>query len=263
MLTFIKLGGSLITDKRVESSFHPEILSNLAAEIHDALRDDDQLQILVAHGSGSFGHFAASRYGTMQGVKTPDQWRGFAEVATVAAKLNYLVANSLSEAGVPVWRLQPSASAHCADGVIIDLALQPIRTALDNQIVPLLYGDVALDTVRGGTIISTEAIFYYLAQHLPVRSILLLGEVDGVYDASGAVIPIIKPSTFAAIQPSLGGSAGVDVTGGMAAKVREMLSLVELSSNLSVRVMNGTENGLLYRTLLNQSNSGTLISSDI
>lgn len=262
MLTFVKLGGSLITDKRVENSFRPEVLSYLAAEIHDALRDDDQLQILLAHGSGSFGHFAASRYGTIEGVKNAEQWRGFAEVATVAAELNYLVAKLLAGAGVPIWRLQPSASAICADGVITEMALEPIRVALSNRLVPLLYGDVALDTIRGGTIVSTETIFYYLAEHLPVRSILLLGEVDGVYDSDGDVVCMITSSTFSEVEASLGGSAGVDVTGGMSAKVRDMLLLTELPSKASVRVMNGMQRGLLYRALMGNSNDGTLIASD-
>ena len=111
MLTFVKLGGSLVTDKRVENSFRSEAASRVAAELASALRQSPDVRLLVGHGSGSFGHVAAERFGTMAGVHSPEQWRGFAHVATVAAELNYLIAKTLDEAGVPVWRMQPSASA--------------------------------------------------------------------------------------------------------------------------------------------------------
>lgn len=259
MLTFVKLGGSLITDKRAENTFRPDVMARIATELAAALSRRDNLRLVLGHGSGSFGHVAAKRYGTMQGVHTPEQWRGFAHVATVASQLSQLVANSLFEASVPVWRLQPSASARSTNGVLVEMALAPLQAALEHGLVPLVHGDVALDDTRGGTIISTETIFFYLAQHLPVDQILLLGEVEGVYDHNGVVIPEITPANYDAIESALGGSAGTDVTGGMETKVRDMLALVKSLPNLSIRIMDGREPGLLERTLLGQAHPGTLL----
>src|SRR5690349_2801409 len=118
MLTFVKLGGSLVTDKRVENTFRPEAAERVAAELQAALTQNSDLRLLVGHGSGSFGHVAAKRYGTMQGVHTAEEWRGFAHVATVAAELNHLMAKTLDAAGVPVWRMQTSASSLSHDGAI-------------------------------------------------------------------------------------------------------------------------------------------------
>ena len=59
MLTFVKLGGSLITDKRVENSFRAEAAARVAAEIQSALAQNPDLRLLIGHGSGSFGHVAA------------------------------------------------------------------------------------------------------------------------------------------------------------------------------------------------------------
>lgn len=260
MLTFIKLGGSLITDKRIEASFRQEPTARIAQEISRARQENPDLQLIVGHGSGSFGHFAAKQYQTIAGVHTREQWRGFAEVATVASELNYLVAREFSAAGVPVWRLQPSASAISRDGVLVSLALESPRQGLENGLVPLVYGDVALDEVRGGTIISTETIFFYMAKHLPVNRILLLGEVEGVMDSAGQVIPTITPANFAAIQQYLGGSAGTDVTGGMVTKVQDMLTLAKQVSGLTIRIMDGRQPGLLFETLLGKVEAGTLIS---
>ncbi|HEX2905310.1 MAG TPA: isopentenyl phosphate kinase [Phototrophicaceae bacterium] len=261
MLTFVKLGGSLITDKQVEASFRESIAARLAAEIAAALRQDATLQLLIGHGSGSFGHFAAKRHQTMAGVHTPEQWRAFAEVATVAAELNYLIAKTLRTAGVPVWRLQPSASALSQDGLLVNLAIEPIRQALQQGLVPLVYGDVSLDTQRGGTIISTETIFFYLAQQVPVKRILLLGEVDGVYDSAGRVIPLITPANFEAVAATVGGSAGIDVTGGMETKVRDMLALAQHIPGLTIRILNGDQPELLQQALLHQAEPGTLITA--
>jgi isopentenyl phosphate kinase len=261
MLTFVKFGGSLITDKRIESSFHEAVVARLGQEIQAAIDSNPELRLLIGHGSGSFGHFAAKQYGTMQGVRTPEQWRGFAHVATTAAELNYLTARTLQAAGLAIWRFQPSASARSRDGVLVELALEPIRQAIAHNITPLVYGDVALDDVRGGTIISTETIFFYLAQQLQVKHILLLGEVEGVYDRDGQVIPEITPENYQTIEDALGGSAGIDVTGGMETKVRDMLALTQTVRGLTIRVMRGSTPDLLRQTLLDQAQPGTLIHS--
>jgi isopentenyl phosphate kinase len=166
------------------------------------------------------------------------------------------------ESGLAVWRIQPSASAISANSEILQLSTLPIRTALEKNLVPLVYGDVSLDEVRGGTIISTENIFFYLAHHLPVDRILLLGEVEGVYDANGQVISEIMPENYLHIQSALGGSAGTDVTGGMETKVSDMLKLVQSKPDLSIRILDGTKNELLKQTLLNESSPGTLIHID-
>ncbi|NDJ61210.1 MAG: isopentenyl phosphate kinase family protein [Chloroflexi bacterium] len=262
MLTFIKLGGSLLTDKRVENSFRADVAARLAAEIQAALSARPDLRLLIGHGSGSFGHFVAERYGTVNGVDSPDEWRGFAHVATVAAELNQLVAQALLDAGVPVMRMQPSASAVSRAGVIVRMATEPLQALLDHGVVPLVYGDVALDEVRGGTIISTETVFFYLARHIPADEIMLLGEVDGVYDQAGQVIPSITPQALPQVERALGGSAGTDVTGGMATKVRDMVALVQAEPRLTIRICSGLVPGLLQATLLGSAAPGTRISAD-
>lgn len=259
MLTFIKFGGSLITDKRGEKAYRQAVVERLAAEIAAALDAAPELQLLIGHGSGSFGHVAARRYATRDGVQTPEQWRGFAHVATVASELSQRVTDTLDAAGVPVWRLQPSASARSAGGEIVSMALDPIRAALAHGLVPLVHGDVSLDDARGGTIISTETIFFYLAQQLPVQRVLLLGEVKGVYDLSQAVIPEITPGNLPQVEAALGGADGADVTGGMKTKVRDMVALVRRLPHLSIRIFDGRAPGLLTETLLDRAAPGTLI----
>lgn len=255
-LVFLKLGGSLLTDKTRPQALRPDVLARLAAEIVEALILRPELRLLLGHGSGSFGHVAARKYGTRAGVHTPEQWRGYAEVSHVASELNRLVVDALRAAGVPALRMQPSASALCRDGELRFLAERPIVVALEHGLVPVVYGDVSLDEVRGGTIISTEEIFAYLAPRLRPTRALLVGEVEGVLTADpasgvrGDLVAQITPETVAGLLQALGGSRGVDVTGGMAAKVLAMLALVRATPDLQcVHILSGLTPGLVRDAL--------------
>jgi isopentenyl phosphate kinase len=262
VITLIKLGGSLITDKNVQSSFREDAMKRIASEIHAARMARPDVKMILGHGSGSFGHFEAKKYNTMDGVHTPEEWHGFTRVAAAAAQLNYLVSQVCCAQDLPVVRYAPSASALAREGTILDMSLKTLERALDVNLIPLVYGDVAFDTVRGGTIVSTETVFTYLAQNLPVTQILLLGEVDGVYDLDQKVIPRITPSTYESIKPALKGSGGVDVTGGMLTKVEDMLSLIDEKPYLSISIFNGHTPGLLQQALMGESILGTVIAQN-
>jgi isopentenyl phosphate kinase len=259
---FLKLGGSLVTDKAQSHTPRRPVITRLANEIHQALDIVPDIKLLVGHGSGSFGHWAAKPYGTRQGVHTPAQWRGYTRVAASAARLNRIITDAFLKASVPVLSVQPSASALCHDYQLKHLDTRSIHTALSRGLVPLVYGDVALDDVHGGTIISTEDIFLFLADEIRPARILLLGEVAGVLDSHGDVISRITPGDLPTLRNMLTGSAGVDVTGGMADKVTRMIELVRRHPTIRVYVLAGTEPELLSRVLTDPTlHAGTLITS--
>jgi isopentenyl phosphate kinase len=265
-MIFLKLGGSLITDKTRENMPRPEVIARLAREIAAHLQERGKAEpLLIGHGSGSFGHAAARKYGTRDGVRADADWRGFAEVSVVAARLNRLVADALHDAGVPVVSAPPSASARCEDGRIVAMDTRLIRAALDHGLVPLVQGDVALDTARGGTIVSTEEVFAYLAGEFPVTHILLAGETEGVYghapEAPGDIIECITPQNWETLRGGVGGSRGADVTGGMASKVRDMLALVSARAGLTALIFSGLEEGNVARALRGEL-IGTLVRAN-
>jgi isopentenyl phosphate kinase len=260
-LLFLKLGGSLITDKTGVEAARPDVLSRLAQEIRQAPAAGPQRRLLLGHGSGSFGHVAGARYGTRQGVASPEQWLGFCEVAAAAARLNSLVRHALLAAGLPAISFSAVASAQCAGGRIRSLAVEPVSAALQAGLLPVVYGDVAFDTTRGGTIISTEEIMSYLVDPLRPSWLLLAGETPGVLDGEGQVIPAISRATLAAVLPALGGSRGTDVTGGMAAKVLSMLDLVDSFPELHIRIFSGLEAGAVEAVLRQpETGAGTVLS---
>ncbi len=244
MLYLLKLGGSLITDKNQAHTARPEVLARLCAEIAAALRDQPDLRLVIGHGSGSFGHVAGQRHDTRRGVQTRDQWLGFAEVWQEARALNQIVVEALAAAGVPVIAFPPSAGVIAENGQVASWDLAPLRAAVDAGLVPLINGDTIFDRAAGGTILSTEELFFYLAPRLKAGRILLAGIEAGVwkdYPERADLIRTITPRNIAGITQSLGGSSATDVTGGMAAKVQGMLRLVEQSPSLEVLIFSGDE----------------------
>ena len=255
-LIFLKLGGTLITDKRQAESPRLDVLARLAQEIADARRQNPALQLVIGHGSGSFGHVTARRYGTRDGVRTPEEWQGFAITADAAARLNWIVTANLLAAGLPVWSIQPGATLRCEDGRVVAGPEDTVALALERGLTPLVHGDVALDSVRGGTIASTEEIFDWLARSLPPQRIILAGEVDGVFSADPLRFPDaepireITPASLASLKAGLGASHGTDVTGGMAAKIDQAMAMAGRRPGLEVIICGGLQAGNVAKALL-------------
>ncbi len=261
-LIFLKLGGSLITDKTQAESVQRDVLRRVAGEVARARQDAPHLRLLLGHGSGSFGHVAARQHGTRAGVQGEQGWRGFAQVADAAARLNRLVVDAFLAVGVPAWSVQPSASALCHDGVIMAWPSQQLEMALARGLAPLIFGDAVLDSERGGTIASTEELFVWMTPRLQPRRIVLAGTVDGVYsddplqNPAAESWPEITPADLPRLHANLGGSHGVDVTGGMASKVTEMCRLVARQPGLEVRLVSGLRPDAIYRALLGAQDAG-------
>ncbi len=269
-LVFLKLGGSVITDKNRAATAREDVICRTAQEISRALKARPDLSLVLGHGSGSFGHFAANRYGLRYGIRegpqSQDNWRGYAETAAAAARLNRLVTDIFLAEGLPVFTLQPSASALCRGGKLTAMKTHPAAEALSHGLIPVVYGDVAFDEVWGCTIISTEQIFAWLACALRPNRIILASIVEGVYDSDPFQNPRarlfreIGPDNIAQVEQTLSGSHGVDVTGGMLTKVREMYTLVQSQPSLSVHLISGQREGLIERALLDQTlDEGTVI----
>jgi isopentenyl phosphate kinase len=251
-IQMLKLGGSLITNKAKPHTARLEVINRLAGEIAEARERLHDIKIIIGHGSGSFGHVAGKKYGTRKGVATREEWSGFAEVWREAGSLNRIVLDALAEAGLPVIALPPSASVIAADGQVRTWNLEPLQHALNAGLIPVIFGDVVFDTVRGGTILSTEDLFTYVSILLKPVRILLAGLEKGVWEdfpTCEKLVEKVTPGNIDAIQSSLGESSETDVTGGMIAKVRQSLDLVEKIEGLEVIIFSGEEPGAVAKAL--------------
>jgi isopentenyl phosphate kinase len=260
-LQFLKLGGSLITEKKRPHTPRLKVLARLAGEIADTLRDNPDLRLILGHGSGSFGHVPAERYATRQGVRTPEEWLGFTQVWREAAALNHLVMDALLETGMPAVSFAPSAMVTVDNGQVTSWNLSPIRAALEVGLTPVVYGDVIFDTSQGGTIFSTEDLFVHMAKRLLPDRLLLAGLETGVwfdYPRCTSLISEITPDNYDQYVASIGDSVATDVTGGMAGKVKEMLTITKQVPRLEVLIFSGERQGNL-RKVLEGGREGTTI----
>ena len=267
-LILLKLGGSLITDKTTPNTARLEVIKRLASEIKEAIttRQDD-LQLIIGHGSGSFGHPAAARYKTTAGVTGPESWLGLAEVSAAAARLNRIVVDCFLEAGVPAITFQPSASTRTRQGQLMYFETFAIKEVIKHGLVPVVYGDVTIDAIQGVNIVSTEKLFDNLARELNPERILLAGDLDGVYSADpkttseAELIADIDSANWDEVKALLGGSQAQDVTGGMYTKVRDMYHLTLAMPPMQAMIFSGEAANNVKDVLLGAVvNFGTLIN---
>jgi isopentenyl phosphate kinase len=261
-MILLKLGGSLITDKSKPETPKPLVITRLAQEIYHARQKQPDLKLVVGHGSGSFGHPVAAKYGTHLGASSPSDWLGFVKVWMAQQRLNRLIIDVFAEAGLPVIGFPPSTSAITHEGTILEMALKPIKRSLEAGLLPLVYGDVAFDNLRGSSIVSTEKVFAYIARRLLPRRVLLAGLEPGVYESypdTDKILSVITENDLANI--TLKRTATPDVTGGMDSKVHEALAIARALPDLEVRIFSGEEPGVIESALLGDA-PGTLISPE-
>jgi len=261
-LILVKIGGSFITDKTKPFTPRLDVIKRLAKEIHE-VREEGKLEIIIGHGGGSFPHKPAKDYRINEGIINKESYKGISLVQDAASKLNRIIVNSLIEAGENAVSVQPSAALITENGRIKEWYLEPIKEMLKNNLLPVPYGDVALDIKKGCCIISTEEILNYLATKLNSKRIILAGIVDGVFTSDpqknpdAKLIHEINSKNYEDVKKYLGGSAGIDVTGGMLHRVERMFELTKIG--IEAEIINGEREGFLKRALLGEKGLGTII----
>ena len=251
-LILIKLGGSLITDKSRAFTVREDVIIRLSKEIKDSLKNIEG-DLIIGHGSGSFGHTVAAKYQTQEGLINKNSIIGFPLVADAARQINVIVMNNLLKVKVKAVSFSPFSFIYTKNEKEESFLIKPIKKALGIGLVPVIYGDVIMDETKGFCIYSGERTLNLLAERLKeyysTVKIIYCGETDGVYDRKGKTIDKITLKTYKSIQNVLGGSAGIDVTGGMIHKVGEAIELLKLL-NAETLIINGTKEDSLKNAIL-------------
>ena len=263
-LVFVKLGGSVITDKAKPFTERKDVINRLATEIHSS-QERTGATLIVGHGGGSYPHVPAERYKTHLGIVGEESRMGSALVQDAASRLNRIVVNALLAAGEPAISVQPSSSALARDSRIIEWRLEAVKLMLASGLLPVPYGDVGVDLDKGFCILSTEEIFRFLAVQLKPSRVIIGSDVDGVYDSDPHLNPeatkrsLITPNNVGLILKSLGAATTVDVTGGMRSKVLKLLELVQEVDDVECEVLNLLVPGNLEDALNGERGRGTII----
>ena len=259
-IIFIKIGGSLITDKTKPFSLKEKALDTICDEIKKALQMDKWL--IIGHGAGSFAHVPAKKYQTHRGIINDESYRGIAEVADVAAQLNRIVIKKFLEHGVNAVTISPLSTMLAKNHELSALCSDSLEAILKLGLLPVVYGDQIIDTKVGCTVFSTEKVLGYLALHLKkkgynIERIIHCGQTNGVYDADGKTIERITVKNIERHRSALTGSNGTDVTGGMIHKVEETLALAK--QGIPGLIIDGVEHGSLSKAIKGEKVFGTKI----
>ena len=220
-LVVLKLGGSVITDKDSAETVDDDALDGVLDAVAAALDTDDG-RLVVVHGGGSFGHVHAAEHG----VSTTDGSHDAAAVTAIHGamkRLNGEVVGRLQERAVPAVPVHPLSVAARDDAGGLSLPADATAGLLAEGFVPVLHGDVVAHAGAGVTVLSGDEIVTSLADSLGADRVGLCSTVPGVLDETDGVIDEIR--SFETVASVLGGSESTDVSGGMAAKVQELLAL--------------------------------------
>ena len=260
MTMIIKLGGSVITDRTSEiPKINHANLSRLATEIAESMKSEN-FQLVLVHGVGSYGHQIVKRTGIDKGISNEEQKLGMTQTQMQVSELNVLVCRQLQEAGIPAMPCQASAAAVMDKGRISEWDISAVREMLSRGVVPVLYGVPAVDKSMGCSILSGDQIAPYLAKHLKADIIIHGTDVDGIFtadpkkDPAAKLIPEINRKNLADVLKMVSGSTAVDVSGGMAGKLKELVEL-----GIPSRILNAAKAGQVFAAL-NGESIGTLVS---
>ena len=251
----LKIGGSIITDKSSDvPKALPGTIKRIAGELAGFINENTS--IILVHGAGSFGHPLAKQFNLTEQFDA----KGLIETHRSVKSLNAMVVDALVSAGVPAVPVHPLSCAMLEQGRISDMQTAPILEMLNRGMVPVLHGDVAMDSVRGAGILSGDQIVPYVAWKMGAELIGIGSNIDGVHDNEGKTIDRITPDNFDEIREYIVGSSHTDVTGGMLGKVHELVELAD-KSGISSRIFDASTAGSITRFLKGEA-MGTLIQKN-
>jgi len=240
-MILVKLGGSVITDKGRYRTFDPGTAGRLAEEI--AITGQD---VILVHGAGSFGHLLAKEHRLHLGITDGSQLLGAAHVMSDVRELDLEVCRHMSAKGLRVVPLPPASCAIMRDGTLQDLDMKLFKDYLKLGMVPVTFGDVVRDEVRGLSICSGDQLMAALAREFRPDKVIFVTDVDGVFTADptqntkAKLIETVDEKVLDSLPRT---ERNVDVTGSIFAKIRYMIDMASLTGECLV--LNGKIPGRL------------------
>ena len=247
-LIILKLGGSIVTDKRGgKPVVNTRRVKRLAREVASAKRSP----LILLYGGGSFGHPLAHKYQLSGRALSRDSLVGAGKTISAMRELGGALTDVFLDVGVPVVPLQTSSFVQERKGRIIITNYSIIEDILLHGGVPLLGGDVILADHRRTAIASADRLASELVRHFHSRRLLFATDVNGVYKrfpprAKESPLDIIRRGELRdAAKAQTSERTALDVTGAMAGKLRSLLSL----RNCEVNIFSGLIPGVLRNVL--------------
>ena len=250
LVTVVKLGGSVLTDKTRLFSFQEATARRLAVEIRQA----GTIPVIV-YGTGTFGKAYARHYS--RPGRTTDDWRIFQLTTKAIRQLGENLSRVLHDEGVPHCLIPANALFYRREGRLSWDGPGPVARLLECGVAPVLCGDVLAEEQACFRIISSDDIIPLVSRDMPAGSCVFVTDVDGVLDDSGRLISEIGAGE--APLASLGGQD--DITGAMDAKV--VAARLVAQNGAAAVIVNGLVPGRLRAALRGDETVGTRVTGPV
>ncbi len=216
----IKIGGSVITDKAGYEKPRNSKIGEIARVLADYHLKGNRFILVL--GAGSFAHPHVIKFNLIGQVESSAQLEGVQEIRRSVAGLAHMMALALAKNGCRCVFCPIGSLVTLDRKGIVSFDSMPFEKAMANGEIPITIGDMARDDTLGYAPLSGDRILAYLGRN--ARRAILVSDTEGVM-AEGKAMPEITKSNLAKLERHLGGSKNTDVTGGMRAKVMELLEM--------------------------------------
>lgn len=224
-IVFIKLGGSIISDKTKVNTARIDSIKKIVEQIKKLLSENKDLSVVLFTGAGGFGHPVAEKY--KDNLKT-----GLSEIKNAVKKINGMVVSILSDFDLKAQSLEPDKLVKYENKKMVSLSYSFLTSLLEKNVIPVFHADLVNDKKLGIIILSmdkflVDCAIYFKNKGYRIEKAIFLGPTKGVVDSSGKTILTINKKTYSRIKNIFYQGLGVDVSGGMKSKVEEGLRLAD------------------------------------
>lgn len=228
----LKFGGSLITEK---NSNVPRINIRNLERIGRLLSNNDY-DIIIVHGAGSFGHPIAQKFNLTDGLnKNPEQKESITEIRKQMKKLNQLFCKIIEQNGIKTKSIIPSESMKTRGAKHISQFPKEIfDKSIKEGIIPITFGDATDDELQGINILSGDVIMMELSRIYKPRFSAFIMDLPGVMDGDpkskdSKLIPIVDSKMVKVLKERNITNGNTDVTGGIIGKLECALEISHYS----------------------------------
>ncbi len=265
-LTVLKLGGSLITDKSKPYTVRDKILESVSREIMECMDEGLIKSLVLVQGVGSYGHPPVLEHKIHKGYLGPQQLLPLSKTQAKVAKLRAIVVKNLQNAGIPVCLMYPSSMITSDKMKMTRHFFEPLRGFLSVGMVPLLGGDVLIDTVMGWSVGSGDPLAVLISRELGARKLIFASDVAGIFDGDPKLNPSatqfdeINLNKMEQVMEQMGASGAVDASGAMKGKITSVEPAKDLiKAGLEVSIISMMEQGSLKALLEGNKSKSTQV----
>lgn len=262
-LLVLKLGGSLITNKREPYSVRTDTIKAVSREIKEIIDSKLIDDLVIIHGVGSYGHPPVIEHKLHKGFIDPKQLVPLSWTQGKVNELRMLLASNLTDVGIPINFFHTSSIATANKGKITCMDLDAVKGYLKIGMVPMLGGDVVYDTAMGFSVGSGDQVATIIAKELGATDLVFATDVAGVYDKDPKSNPdarIVHTLSLSKLKDVSSSQNPADASGAMYGKVANLESIrPEMQRGLRTNIISMMQPGLLKGLLKGEDRTGTSI----